>query len=82
MNTREPFSRLFAAWSDKFRIKNETNMIDERFEIFTKGIRNFENGQNIFNETKTVSFQAFIDYIGLLDEDDYNRNGFLYLPFS
>ena len=76
MNTREPFPRLFAAWSDKFRLNDEWEMADVTFKDYSNGIRNFENGPNVFNKTSSVSFQAFIDHIGLLDEDQYNRNGF------
>ena len=61
VNTRNPFTRIFASWKDKFRIGPKKNQI---YDGFAKKAKKFEtkNPQKGFKS----SFDAFVKFI---DED-------------
>ena len=71
MNTRHPFSRLFAAWSDKFRLNDEGRIADFHFESVSSAIKNIDDANT---SDKDVSFTSFLDYIATVDERFYNRH--------
>ena len=61
VNTRNPFDRLHAAWSDKFR---ESKMDTGKYETYSSFIANFEGPYKIPNGY-TNSFEAFMKYISV-----------------
>ena len=78
MNTRHPFSRLFAAWSDKFRThSNGTHtgtVKDFHFEVFVNATAPLNSYASFNKSDKAISFPAFLDYIAAADEERYNRH--------
>ena len=71
INTRNPFDRIHAAWSDKFRV-SKLNFV--KWWHYVEFIKNFEDKRFPIPKNYTVSFEAFVKYLSIGDSDTYNRH--------
>jgi len=71
MNTRHPFSRLLAAWSDKFRQNIPANA---HFEMIVNATSELNQYPNSEKRGKIISFPTFLDFISAGNNTFYNRH--------
>ena len=77
VNTRHPFSRLYAAWSDKFNLRSAFfthGKPVERLEWIYDAVTELEEDEFTVPEGYSNSFDAFAKYLSISSTDSQNNH--------